>query len=159
MGCLSYSNILQIIAIQCFWQTLVLGNVFNPAVEEVQEVGTDFQCVNNKNWLFSDDPSMPCAAVQRNEETRVELCQIKEVYDSCPVSCGKCCENDTNYRIQTFAFIGNSAFHPCEWLGTSVRSNPAWWCGKYPLLISFRKSKRHYFVNSIPGYMFFIVLL
>lgn len=153
MGYLSYSNILQLISIICFWQTAV-GNVFNPHVEKEPEVGIDFQCVNNKDWLFSNDSRTPCAGVQTSEEKRVELCRIKEVSDNCPVSCGKCCENDINYRIKLSQFYGSFALQSCEWLGTSIRSHPKWWCGTYHLLIFFRKSKRWLFVNSIPGAFF-----
>uniref|UniRef100_A0A7S3Q4M0 Sulfatase N-terminal domain-containing protein n=1 Tax=Chaetoceros debilis TaxID=122233 RepID=A0A7S3Q4M0_9STRA len=85
-------------------------------------------CKNNYEWAYSKNPALTCAGVQLIESRRIQLCgDHEEVQINCPLSCGRCCEDDPSYRIKLFSPNGFE-FKSCEWLGTSIRSKLEWWC-------------------------------
>uniref|UniRef100_A0A7S3Q437 Sulfatase N-terminal domain-containing protein n=1 Tax=Chaetoceros debilis TaxID=122233 RepID=A0A7S3Q437_9STRA len=116
------------------------------AEEEGQTSENSASCVNNYKWLYSKDGTLSCTSVQFIESRRVHLCQnIEEVQINCPLSCGRCCEDDPSYRLRIRSLVPNSnsstststststsifigELKTCEWLGTSIRSKPEWWC-------------------------------
>jgi len=68
-----------------------------------------FVCKNDKSYEYR---SKNCQNIGWNEELRVELCQVDEVQNSCPTTCGLCCEDDSAYTFITSLGTEKS----CKWI-------------------------------------------
>jgi len=66
------------------------------------------------SFVDTNSPLVNCREIRSIESRRQKMCQVKEVYDACPQTCGKCCHND-----DTFLFQQNN-INPqqvnCKWL-------------------------------------------
>lgn len=72
------------------------------------------QCLNDQLFKFDYDATfLTCEQIGEEERRRIKLCQVEKVRQSCPQSCGICCENDPTYIFQT----EYSSDQNCKWLG------------------------------------------
>ena len=75
----------------------------------------DGTCRNNRDWKQSTREEYNCGDIQFVEERSVELCQIEAVHLNCPIACGICCEDDSEY-----IFTRNNGINAdCVWLAES----------------------------------------
>jgi len=85
-------------------------------------------CLNNKFYMYGDDPELTCKKIRKNELIRQEYCKDAEVHFYCPQACGDCCEDSPTYTFNTpnkKAKDNNAA--DCEWVGKKpVKRNK--WC-------------------------------
>jgi len=68
----------------------------------------DHECKNDNLYLYD---GKSCRWIRRNDDRRAEYCQVDEVMESCPVSCGQCCEDDDHYT-----FTIGAKTKGCDWL-------------------------------------------
>lgn len=80
---------------------------------------TSLVCKNNHSFSYQAWPGgkfRGCSNIGNKENRRVRLCQVDEVQDNCPITCGFCCEDDESFR-----FITNMGkVKPCKWIGMNL---------------------------------------
>lgn len=72
------------------------------------------------------------------EDQCYKLCKLRDVVENCPVSCGECCEDLSDYNFRgdsemvgcdwLYNFRGDSEMVGCDWL---VTVTPADYCNKW----------------------------
>jgi len=104
----------------------------------VAVVPTIYQaCKNNDSYLYMgsignrnlhDDhgDDKDCKWIRYKEDRRLAYCNVDEVVDNCPLSCGECCEDRLDY---TFRVNGTS--ESCDWLSTVTEDVAEDYCGKW----------------------------
>lgn len=72
-------------------------------------------CQNDREYKTPDTITVKprsCKNIRIKESRRQRLCQVQEVRDNCPQTCGICCENDSQYVFNR----PNSYSVDCSWL-------------------------------------------
>merc|ERR1740124_1514288 len=92
----------------------------NPSVPPTElptsEDSDNTPCLDDHTYLYNDKS---CKFIGfRTKETRDKLCEITEVLSKCPMTCGKCCEDDPEY-----SFLVGSDSVGCDWFSTSPVGN------------------------------------
>jgi len=84
-------------------------------------------CLNSRVFsYFFDNIQRQCKNVRLKEDRRYAMCQIEDVRENCPQSCGDCCEDDPEYVLIT----GLGTSKRCGWVGQKqVRQDK--YCGTY----------------------------
>jgi hypothetical protein len=76
------------------------------------------KCRNNDNWIYGSAmmtgrPNENCQTIRLLEESlRNELCQLNQVQQNCPVTCGICCEDDPDFLFERL----NGLVSGCDWI-------------------------------------------
>lgn len=81
---------------------------------------TSLTCKNNYSFSYqawSGGKFRSCSNISLKEKRRVRLCKVGEVQDNCPITCGRCCQDDESFRFITN--LGKTK--PCKWIGLNAR--------------------------------------
>ncbi len=72
-------------------------------------------CLNDQDYKYEDGEKMrSCANIRLKEERRTALCQKEEVRESCPQTCGICCEDDPDFMFPLKKKLGTE--QDCAWI-------------------------------------------
>ena len=79
------------------------------------------KCDNDKEYKYNvEDASTSCTWIGINDIRRQTLCAQSEVHNACPITCGVCCGDDTDFKFTTFA----GQKEDCAWIAMrSVRQD------------------------------------
>ncbi len=71
-------------------------------------------CLNDQDYKYNDGGKLrPCSNIRINEARRQTLCLLDEVIDSCPQTCGVCCEDDPDFE---FPLDNLDKTQDCAWI-------------------------------------------
>jgi len=69
-------------------------------------------CLNDDTWNWFDTDVVTCKWIRNKEARRKKFCPKASVLESCPQSCGICCEDDPSYKFKV-----NDKNRSCSWVG------------------------------------------
>ncbi len=76
-------------------------------------------CLNDQDYKYVDgDKKRSCSNIRNRESRRQTLCQLSEVRDACPQSCGICCDDNPDYEFPMELFPDE--MRPCSWISKNV---------------------------------------
>jgi len=83
-------------------------------------------CLNDRSFKqFFDGKLRECSNVRLDEDRRIEMCKIPEVFEACPQSCGRCCKDDDSYSF----FTKSGKEKGCRWIQTKPDIRAEKYCG------------------------------
>ena len=79
--------------------------------EKTQEIIEEITCLNSDSFIWTNDKGkeFDCTKIRNKEEARQIACLELLTQESCPLSCGECCEDDS-----TYSFTQNGIQMTCE---------------------------------------------
>ena len=97
---------------------VAMKNLAALALAYLPGVVSSAACLNSPNFQYPSttdvgSPMKNCKQIRNNERRRLSMCQIKEVNDACPQSCGVCCGNDIDWE---FKLSNTDKMANCYWL-------------------------------------------
>ena len=94
--------------------------LFLAALYLLQISDNNSQCFDNiVDYSYNNNVTYTCNCIRDNEDHRQEMCLEVIVALSCPVSCGKCCKNDFNFKF----FLGNWERAKCSFITNPQKRN------------------------------------
>lgn len=79
-----------------FISLLVLVGVHGARTRSLQSIAW---CANDDSYHLPLKPDHDCRWVKSNEAFRQKYCQSEIVKSKCSISCGECCEDDSNFTF------------------------------------------------------------
>lgn len=104
------------------------------SIENIQDAKeTIFQepsqkCQNDDSFMLNGNARMTCRYIRKEEERRQHYCLRPEVRESCPQTCGICCQDDEDY---SFTNHHNNQVATCEFISKKPEIRSIKWCDRH----------------------------
>mmetsp|Transcript_7410 Transcript_7410/g.9421 ORF Transcript_7410/g.9421 Transcript_7410/m.9421 type:complete len:148 (+) Transcript_7410:135-578(+) len=99
---------------------LINGKTMMAFLVSICIVPTIAGCQNDREYKTPDTITVKprsCKNIRIKESRRQRLCQVQEVRDNCPQTCGICCENDSQYVFnRSNSYSDDVLLGDCSWL-------------------------------------------
>jgi hypothetical protein len=94
------------------FMTPILGS-FQSSIKGCYDDAT-WNCVDSTTFEYKDvvnHHTRNCSQIaQLDSPDRLKVCKVQQVSENCPFTCGKCCEDDPTFEIDT----GNTGYRTCS---------------------------------------------